>query len=131
MFNSKTNFKVRTKVNSGKKLYLEVRRTNNNVVFKISHCNGIPLYQSTAGALGIQGSRRDSPTSAEMATRKVLKRLEPFSDRNITFTLIGPFDRVSRTIIKSVQGCNVNFSTFRLRNPTSHNGVRLRKPRRV
>ena len=115
----------------GKKLYFRITRTKNNIIFKISHLNGIPLYQSTAGALGLPGSRRDSPTSADIATKKVMKKLEPYSDRHITCILTGPFDKISRAVIRSAESSGVIFSSFKTHNSATHNGVRSKKPRRV
>ena len=113
-------------------LFVALRRTNNNLFLSVAHRGRRPLYQASAGSIGLSGSRRDSPTSAELAGRTFTKEVK---NRGYTLCYLrvnGRFDTCVRAALRGLYSTSkIIFTKFDWVKPMSHNGLRLKKPRRM
>lgn len=112
-------------------LFIFVVRTNNNIFFCLSKRNGLPLIHSSAGVLGLSGSRRDSPTSAELSGRSFVRQVLRRGYRRCYLRVTGIFDSALRAAIRGLRASHVRFSRYQYIKPVSHNGVRLQSSRRM
>jgi ribosomal protein S11 len=112
-------------------LFLVLKRTNNNLFFSVTKRDGKPLYQTTAGVIGLSGSRRDSPTSAEISGKKILKQIKLRGYTRCYLRIAGLPDPCLRAAVRGLRSAkDVIFSKLDYVQPIAHNGVRLRKERR-
>jgi ribosomal protein S11 len=112
-------------------IFIFVNRTNNNVFLSLTHRNGKSFYHSSAGILGLSGSRRDSPTSCELAGKAIAREVQKLGYRRVYLKIGGLFDPSIRGVIRGLRSSSLILSKFHYVQPTTHNGIRLRKPRRM
>ena len=112
-------------------LFVSLVRTNNNIFVSLSYRDQPPFYHSSAGVLGLSGSRRDSPTSAELAGRMVSKLIRGKGYRKFYLRVASVFDSPLRAFLRGLRFFASSTSKLEHRKPVAHNGVRLKKPRRM
>lgn len=113
-------------------LFVALRRTNNNLFMSVTKVNRRPLYQTSAGAIGLSGSRRDSPTSAELAGKTFTKQVTSRGYTRCYLRVDGRFDSCVRAAVRGLRSSSaIIFSRLDHIKPVSHNGLRLKKPRRM
>lgn len=129
----KPRFKPRynPRLQSKPALFTVLKRTRNNLFFSVAHKNGRPLYRTSAGVIGLSGSRRDTPTSAEVAGRAFNKQISNRGYTRCYLRIDGRFDTCVRAAVRGLCFSTVVFSKLDHIKPITHNGVRLKKPRRM
>jgi ribosomal protein S11 len=112
-------------------LFILLTRTKNNLFLAVTKSNGRPLCQTSAGVIGLSGSRRDTPTSAEVAGKSFVKQISKLGYGRCYLRIKGRFDTCVRAAARGLSASPVVFSKLDHIKPTTHNGIRLRKPRRM
>jgi len=112
-------------------LFVSLTRTNNNIFVSLSYRESSPFYHSSAGVLGLSGSRRDSPTSAELSGRIVSKIIRSKGYRKFYLRVGSVFDSTLRAFLRGLKFFSTSISKLEHQKPVAHNGVRLKKPRRM
>lgn len=113
-------------------LLILIKRTSNNIFFSVSYRNGLPLYQTSGGATGIPGSKRDTPASAETAAKVFFNQVLQRGYHRCYLRIDGMFDNTTRAAVRGLQSSGlITFSKVQHSKVVSHNGVRLPKIRRT
>lgn len=113
-------------------LFLLLKRTNNNIFMSLTHRNGRPLYQTSGGATGIAGSKRDTPASAETAAKLLVKQVVNRGYTKCYLCIDGVFDNTIRGAVRGLQTPGlISFTKIQHLKTVAHNGVRKSKPRRT
>jgi small subunit ribosomal protein S11 len=112
-------------------LFTVLTRTKNNLFLSVTRKDGRPLYQTSAGALGLSGSRRDTPTSAEVAGKSFNKQISNRGYTRCYLRVDGRFDTTVRAAVRGLCFSAITFSKLDHIKPVTHNGIRLKKPRRM
>jgi ribosomal protein S11 len=108
-----------------------LKRTNNNFFVSLSYKDEEPFYHSSAGVLGLAGSRRDSPTSIELTGRALSKQIRLRGYKRFYLRISSVFDSALRAFLRGLKFYPVTISKIEFVKPVTHNGVRLKKPRRM
>lgn len=113
-------------------LFVLLKRTNNNIFMSLSYKNGVPLYQTSGGATGIPGSKRDTPASAETAAKLLAKQIVNRGYFRCFLRIDGVFDNTVRSAVRGLRSAGfVRFLKLQHLKTVAHNGVRKSKPRRT
>jgi ribosomal protein S11 len=112
-------------------LFISLTRTKNNLFLSVTKLNGRPLYQTSAGVIGLSGSRRDTPTSAEVAGKTFVKQVSSRGYARCYLRIDGRFDTCVRAAVRGLSSSTIVFSKLDHTKSMTHNGVRLKKPRRM
>ncbi len=113
-------------------LFVLLKRTNNNIFMCLSRRNGVPLYQTSGGSTGISGSKRDTPASAETATKALAKEIVNRGYSRCYLLIDGVFDNTVRGAVRGLQSSGqITFVKLQHLKTVAHNGVRKSKPRRT
>lgn len=113
-------------------LFLLLKRTNNNIFMSLTYRNGRPLYQTSGGATGIAGSKRDTPASAETAAKLLVKQVVNRGYTKCYLCIDGVFDNTIRGAVRGLQTPGlISFTKIQHLKTVAHNGVRKSKPRRT
>jgi len=80
--------------------------------------------------VGFKGSRKSTPFAAQLAAEAAAKRAADHGVRKVDVMVKGPGSG-RETAIRSLQAAGLEVTGVRDVTPQAHNGVRLRKRRRV
>lgn len=123
-------YKEDRRFHSSTVFYLHLRQTKNNLFFFLKTAAGRLIFTYTNGQTIYKGSRRTTPTAAELAGKQVSKYL----GYNHIDRVCLVFDSPMTSIVKSgVHGLSAGlyFSSISAYNFRAHNGIKIKSTRRV
>ncbi len=120
--------KRRKKVSSQGLAY--VKATFNNTIISLTDLHGNVITQSSAGALGFRGSRKNTPFAAGEAAEDAGKRAYDMGLRDIEVRVKGPGSG-REAAIRALDKVGLKVNAIKDVTPIPHNGCRPPKKRRV
>ena len=102
----------------------------NNILVTITDSKGGVIAWSSAGTLGFKGTKKSTPYAANLVAKDCIEKTKKFNLTNIKIVVkgIGPG---RESAIRGLAGTGINIISIMDSTPIAHNGIRLKKPRRV
>jgi len=104
--------------------------TFNNTIVNISDMHGNTIASSSAGAVGVKGSRKSTPFAAQLAAEDAAKKAKEHGMTSVSVEVCGPGSG-RETALRALVSAGFNVTSIRDITPVPHNGVRPPKRRRV
>lgn len=124
---ARTKRRERKNVESG---IAHIRSTFNNTLVTITDKTGNVISWSSAGGMGLKGSRKGTPFAAGMAAEAAAKTAMDHGMREIEVVVKGPGSG-REAAIRSLQAAGLEVNVIKDVTPIPHNGCRPPKRRRV
>ena len=102
----------------------------NNTIVTITDQAGNVISWSSAGSLGLSGSRKSTPYAAQQASEIAGKAAFEQGVRSVDVFVKGPGNG-RETAIRALQTAGLNITTIKDVSPIPHNGCRPPKRRRI
>ena len=107
-----------------------IHSTFNNTIVMITDEHGNAISWSSAGALGFKGSRKSTPSAAQMASEAASKTAMDQGMKTVEVSVKGPGPG-RESAIRALQAAGLEVTSIRDVTPIPHNGCRPPKRRRV
>lgn len=107
-----------------------VKATFNNTVITIADPNGGVLCWSSAGTIGMKGSRKSTQYAAQLAAQDVAGKATKFGVKQLEVRVKGPGSG-RESAIRGLQAAGLEVVGIQDVTPLPHNGCRPRKKRRI
>lgn len=107
-----------------------IKATFNNTIISLTDLHGNVITQSSAGALGFRGSRKNTPFAAGEAAEDAGKRAYDMGLRDIEVRVKGPGSG-REAAIRALDKVGLQVNAIKDITPIPHNGCRPPKKRRV
>ena len=109
---------------------LHVHSSFNNIIVSITNSNGHVISWSSAGKMGFRGSKKNTPSAAQMAAQDCAKVAFDLGLRKVKAYVKGPGNG-RESAIRTVHGAGIEVTEIIDVTPLPHNGCRPPKRRRV
>ena len=109
---------------------LHVHSSFNNIIVSITNSNGQVISWSSAGKMGFRGSKKNTPSAAQMAAQDCAKVAFDLGLRKVKAYVKGPGNG-RESAIRTVHGAGIEVTEIIDVTPLPHNGCRPPKRRRV
>ena len=119
--------RVKKNIESG---VAHIHSTFNNTIVMITDAQGNAVAWSSAGALGLKGSRKSTPFAAQMAAEAAAKSAMEINMRTVAVTVKGPGSG-RESAIRALAAAGLEVTSIKDVTPVPHNGSRPPKRRRV
>ena len=119
--------KVKTTVVDG---IAHVYASFNNTIVTITDRQGNTLSWATAGGSGFRGSRKSTPSAAQIAAERAGAAAQEYGLKNLDVEVKGPGPG-RESAIRSLNNCGFKITNITDVTPIPHNGCRPPKKRRV
>ena len=119
--------KERKNITSG---VVHVHSSFNNTMITITDVQGNTISWASAGKLGFKGSRKSTPSAAQVAADQAGRAAMEHGMRTVEVEVSGPGSG-RESALRALQACGLQVMTIRDVTPIPHNGVRPPKRRRV
>ena len=107
-----------------------IQATFNNTIITISDPEGNVITWSSAGSMGLRGSRKGTPFAAQMAAQRAATNAKDHGVKQIEVHVKGPGSG-RESAIRSLQAMGLEVKAIKDVTPIPHNGCRPPKRRRV
>ncbi len=107
-----------------------IKSTFNNTIITITDLDGNVIKWSSPGKLGFKGSRKSTPFAAQQTAQDVTREVVSLGMKKVEVWVKGPGPG-REPAIRSLRAAGLNVSGIRDCTPIPHNGVRLKKRRRM
>ena len=107
-----------------------IQSTFNNTIITITDMVGNVISWSSAGVVGLKGSRKNTPYAASQAAEDVAKKAKEHGVKNLEVYIKGP-GAGREAALRSLQAMGFTIKLIRDVTPIPHNGCRQPKRRRV
>lgn len=107
-----------------------ISATFNNTLVTITDQAGNVVSWSSAGSLGLSGSRKGTPFAAQQASELAAKSAAEQGVRSVDVFVKGPGNG-RETAVRALQTAGLNISSIKDVSPIPHNGCRPPKKRRI
>ena len=107
-----------------------IRSSFNNTIVSMTDTDVNALSQSSAGALGLRGSRKSTPFAAQMAAETAAKAAMEHGLKTVEVYVKGPGSG-REAAIRALQTAGLSITLIKDVTPIPHNGCRPPKRRRV
>ena len=107
-----------------------IQSTFNNTIITITDMVGNTVSWSSAGSMGMKGSRKSTPFAAQMAAQDAGKKAMEHGMRSVEVLIKGPGPGREASL-RALQVAGLNVTVIRDVTPIPHNGCRPPKRRRV
>ncbi len=107
-----------------------IHSTFNNTIVTITDTAGNSIAWSSAGAMGMRGSRKGTPFAAQMAAEEAAKTAADHGVRTVEVYVNGPGGG-RESAIRALQATGLDVTLIKDVTPIPHNGCRPPKRRRV
>lgn len=107
-----------------------VLATYNNTLITISDQQGNTISWSSAGTMGFKGSRKSTPYAAQMAAEDAGRKAQDHGMKELDVTVKGPGSG-RESALRALQAVGFTIRAIKDITPIPHNGVKMRKRRRV
>lgn len=115
-------------------MYLNIIETKNNIFVNLSNRKKKLVFQASGGMLHLQGRKRKTPLAGEMLGKVLVDNLALYNITKIGVCVHGSFSPVVRGVLRGLSSSrrrNMRFLFIEERKGAAHNGVRLKKKRRL
>ena len=109
---------------------LHVHSSFNNVIVSLTNSEGEMISWSSAGKMGVRGSKKNTPYAAQMAAQDCAKVAYDLGLRKVKAYVKGP-GQGRESAIRTVHGAGIEVTEIIDVTPLPHNGCRPPKRRRV
>jgi small subunit ribosomal protein S11 len=133
MANRRTTTTTRTKVKESKNIaqgIAHIQSTFNNTLVSITDVKGNVISSSSAGCVGLKGTRKGTPFAAQLASEDAARKAMAHGMRRVEVYVRGPGSG-RETAIRALQACGLEITLIKDVTPIPHNGCRPPKRRRV
>lgn len=107
-----------------------IKSTFNNTIITITDKDGGVISWCSPGKLGFKGSRKSTPFAAQQAAQEVSQEVMAMGMKKVEVWIKGPGPG-REPAIRSIRAAGMNVTGIRDCTPVPHNGVRLKKRRRM
>lgn len=107
-----------------------IQASFNNTIISLTDIYGNVVVQSSAGAQGFKGSRKNTPFAAGQAASAAAKIALDLGMRKVSVNVKGP-GAGRDSAVRSLQAAGLQVTSIRDVTPIPHNGCRPKKKRRV
>ncbi len=107
-----------------------IQATFNNTIVMITDPAGNAVSWSSAGSMGMRGSRKGTPFAAQMAAEDAAKKAADHGMRTVDVYVKGPGGG-RESAIRALHSQGLNVTSIKDVTPIPHNGCRPPKRRRV
>ena len=119
--------KAKRSLSSGQ---IHIAATFNNTIVTVTDLDGNALAWSSAGAIGMKGSRKSTPFAARLAAEAAVKTAQGLGMQEVQLFVKGPGPG-RESAIRAVQAMGMKVVSIIDITPVPHNGCRPPKRRRV
>lgn len=115
-------------------MYVSIIETKNNIFVNISTRQKKLVFQASGGMLQLRGKKRRTPLAGELLGKLLMERLQKLKVRQVGFSVHGPFNNIVRSVFRGIminKKRNMKFRFVESAKGIAHNGVRLKKQRRL
>ena len=109
---------------------VHIHSTFNNTIVTITDYQGNVISWSSAGSMGVKGSRKGTPFAAQQAADSAAKKAADHGVRSVQVFVRGP-GAGRESALRSLQAAGIHISLIKDVTPIPHNGCRPPKRRRV
>ena len=102
----------------------------NNTIVTFTDQAGNAISWSSAGSLGLKGSRKSTPYAAQQASEAAAKAAAEMGIRSVDVFVKGPGNG-RETAIRAIQTAGIGITMIKDVSPIPHNGCRPPKRRRI
>jgi small subunit ribosomal protein S11 len=110
--------------------HAHIKSTYNNTIVSITDPTGAVIAWASSGQVGFKGSRKSTPSAAQMAAESAARRAMDNGVRKVDVYVKGPGSG-RETAIRSLQAVGLEVGSINDVTPQPHNGCRPPKRRRV
>jgi small subunit ribosomal protein S11 len=107
-----------------------IQATFNNTIISISDSRGNVIAWSSAGQVGMSGSRKSTAYAAQLAAEKATQGALEVGLKDVRIHVNGPGSG-RESAIRAIQAAGMEVTVIRDTTSIPHNGCRPRKRRRV
>ena len=107
-----------------------IQASFNNTIVTLTDAEGNAISWASAGGLGFRGSKKSTPSAAQMAAETAAKAAVVHGLKSVDVFVKGPGSG-REAAIRALQACGINVTSIRDVTPVPHNGCRPPKRRRV
>ena len=107
-----------------------VNASFNNTMITITDAQGNTVSWSSAGTMGLKGSRKSTPYAAQVAAEDAGRKAAEHGMRTVEVEVTGPGSG-RESALRALQSVGFTVTSIRDVTPIPHNGCRPRKRRRV
>ena len=107
-----------------------VKATFNNTIITITDINGETLCWSSAGAIGMKGSRKSTPFAATRAAEEAANNAKKYGVQELEVRIRGAGSG-RESAVTALQRAGMKITAVEDHTPIPHNGCRPPKRRRV
>lgn len=122
--------KKRTTARRVDKGQMHVHSSFNNTIVTFTDTKGNAVSWSSAGKLGLKGSRKSTPFAAQMAAEDAGKVAKDAGIKSVEVFINGP-GQGRESAIRALQLLEIDVTMIRDVSPIAHNGCRPPKRRRL
>jgi len=119
--------KAKRSLSSGQ---IHIAATFNNTIVTVTDVDGNTVAWSSAGAIGMKGSRKSTPFAARLAAETAVKTAQGLGMQEVQLFVKGPGPG-RESAIRAVQAMGMKVISIIDTTPVPHNGCRPPKRRRV
>lgn len=116
-------------------MYISIIETKNNIFVSLSYKKNKKLvFQASGGMVNLPGRKRKTPLAGELLGKLLIDKLVYFKVDDIAILLHGSVTPVVKGIIRGLSTSRRRYMKFRFIEQVkgvAHNGVRLKKKRRL
>jgi len=109
---------------------VHIRSSFNNTIITITDRSGAVLAWASPGTMGFKGSRKSTPFAAQQAASNVAREVLEMGMRKVEAWIKGR-GAGREAAIRSLRAAGLEVTSVKDCTPVPHNGVRLKKRRRV
>ena len=109
---------------------VNVQASFNNTIVTITDTTGNTLSWSSAGSLGVRGSRKGTPFAAQQASLTAATKAKESGMRSVEVRVSGP-GAGRESAVRALSTAGIEVKSIRDYTPIPHNGCRPPKRRRV
>ena len=110
--------------------HAHIKSTFNNTIVTITDPQGHTISWASSGNVGFKGSRKSTPFAAQVTADAAARKGMEHGLQKVEVFVKGPGSG-RETAIRSLQAAGLEILGVKDVTPQAHNGVRLRKRRRV
>ena len=107
-----------------------IKSTFNNTIISITDREGAVISWCSPGKLGYKGSRKSTPFAAQQAAQTVAREVMALGMKKVEAWIKGPGPG-REAAIRSLRAAGLDVSSIKDCTPIPHNGVRLKKRRKM
>ena len=115
-----------------KVIIVSIRTSLNNIFLTALTKRGSVLFWTSAGGSGFKGPRRATPLAAEQTGRRLSDRLQAAGFGPLVVKIYSVYGPRAKAALKGLSHSDrISIRSIQLFPPHSHNGLRMKKLRRV